>query len=81
MIGFYSILRLCNHQYLIFALQFLLVVTLKTGGSKIVSSFIISDSKLRNILSPQLKKISAQYKAICGCDCCIYAKSMNSSLL
>ena len=42
---------------------------------------IISDSTLRNILPPQLKNMTPQYKVICGCDCCISSKVMNSSLL
>ena len=44
-------------------------------------NIIISDSILHNILPPQLKKMTAQYKVLCGCECCISAKSMNSSLL
>ena len=42
---------------------------------------IISDSKLRSLLPPQLKKMSARYKIMCGCECCISAKSIHSSLL
>ena len=42
---------------------------------------IISDSTLRSLLPPQLKQISARYKIMCGCECCISAKSINSSLL
>ena len=42
---------------------------------------IISDSTLRSLLPPQLKKISARYKIMCGCECCISAKSIHSSLL
>ena len=42
---------------------------------------IISDSTLRSLLPPQLKKMSARYKIMCGCECCIYAKSINSSVL
>ena len=30
---------------------------------------IISDSKLRALLPPQLKKMSAPYKIMCGCEC------------
>ena len=44
-------------------------------------NIIISDSKLCSLLSPQLKQMSALYKVICGCECCIYAKSIYSSLL
>ena len=42
---------------------------------------IISDSTLRSLLSPQLKQMSARYKIMCGCECCISAKSIHSSLL
>ena len=42
---------------------------------------IISDSTLRSLLPPQLKKMSARYKIMCGCECCISAKSIHSSLL
>ena len=41
----------------------------------------ISDSTLRLLLSPQFKKMSARYKIMCGCECCISAKSIHSSLL
>ena len=44
-------------------------------------NIIISDSTLRSLLLPQLKKTSARYKVMCGCECCIYAKSIHSSLL
>ena len=37
-------------------------------------NIIISDSTLRSLLPPQLKQISARYKVMCGCECCIYAK-------
>ena len=42
---------------------------------------IISDSTLRSLLSHQLKQISARYKVMCGCECCISAKSIHSSLI
>ena len=42
---------------------------------------IISDSTLRSLLPPQLKQMSARYKIMCGCECCIYAKSVHSPLL
>ena len=42
---------------------------------------IISNSTLRLLLPPQLKQISARYKIMCGCECCIYTKSIHSSLL
>ena len=42
---------------------------------------IISDSTFCNILPPQLKKMTARYKLMCGCECFISAKIMNSSLI
>ena len=42
---------------------------------------IISDSTLRSLLPPQLKQMSARYKVMCGCECCIYDKSIHSLLL
>ena len=44
-------------------------------------NIIISDSTLRSLLQPQLKKMPAHYKIICGCECCISAKSIHSSLI
>ena len=42
------------------------------GGIKeardLENNIIISDSTLHSIIPPQLKKISAQYKVMCGCD-------------
>ena len=45
------------------------------------NNIIISDSTLHSLLSPQLKQMSARYKVMCGCECCIYYKSTHSSLL
>ena len=42
---------------------------------------IISDSTLRSLLPPQLKKMSARYTIMCGCECCIAAKSIHYSWL
>ena len=42
---------------------------------------IISDSTLRSLLLPQLKQMSARYKIMYGCECCISTKSIHSSLL
>ena len=42
---------------------------------------IISDSTLCSIFPPQLKQMSACYKVMCGCECCIYAESRHSLLL
>ena len=44
-------------------------------------NIVISDYTLRSLLPPQLKKMSALYKVMCGCECCISAKSIHSSLL
>ena len=44
-------------------------------------NIIISDSTLRSLLPPQLKQISARYKVMCGCECCISDKIIHSSLL
>ena len=42
---------------------------------------IISDYILRSLLPPQLKKMSARYKVMCGCECFISAKSIHLSFL
>ena len=42
---------------------------------------IISGSTLRSLFPPKLKQISARYKIMCGCECCISAKSIHSSFL
>ena len=42
---------------------------------------IISDSTLCSLSPPKLNQMSARYKIICGSECCISAKSINSSLL
>ena len=41
-------------------------------------NIIINDSTLRSLLSPQSKQISARYKVMCGCECCISAKIIHS---
>ena len=41
---------------------------------------IISNSTLRKILPPQLKNMTAWYKLMRSCECCISAKSMHFSL-
>ena len=45
------------------------------------NNIIISYSTLCSLFPPQLKTVSAGYKVICGCGCCISAKSINFSLL
>ena len=42
---------------------------------------IISDSTLLSLLPPKFKQMSARYKIMCGCECCISAKSIHSSLI
>ena len=44
-------------------------------------NIIINDYTLSSLLSPQFKKMSSRYKVMCGCKCCISAKSIHSSLL
>ena len=41
----------------------------------------ISDYTFRSLLPPQLKHISARYKVICSCECCISDKSIHSSFI
>ena len=42
---------------------------------------IISGSTLHSLLPPQLKEMSTRYKLMCGCESCISAKIIHSSLL
>ena len=62
-----------------------MVIPLEEGGLKearnAYNNIIISDSALRNILPPQLNKMTDQYKAICSCECFISAKSIHYLLL
>ena len=62
-----------------------LVSDINDGGMKVArdeyGKIIISDSTLHSLLPPQLKQISARYKIMCDCECCIYAKSIHSSLI
>ena len=44
-------------------------------------NIIISDSTSHSLLPPQLKKMSVQYKFMCGCECCISGQRIYSSLL
>ena len=39
---------------------------------------IISDFIFCSLLPPQLKQMSARYKVMCGCECCIYDESTHS---
>ena len=61
------------------------VITPEEGGLEeeiyAEDSIKISDLNLRKILPPQLKKMTDQYKLVCGSDCCISAKIIHSSLL
>ena len=62
-----------------------LVSATKYGGLKEArdedDNIITSDSTLHSLLPPQLKKMSSRYKVMCGCECCISAKSMHLKLL
>ena len=55
------------------------------GGMKYArdedGKIIISDSTFCLLLPPQLKQMSARYKIMCGCECCISDQSIHSSLL
>ena len=44
-------------------------------------NIIISDSTLSSLFPHQLKQMSAEYKVMYGCECCISAKSIHFSLL
>ena len=44
-------------------------------------NIIISDSTLCSLLPPQLIQMSAQYKVMCGCECCITTRSIYSTFL
>ena len=62
-----------------------LVSDTENGGLKEArdedNNMIISDYMLRSLLPPQFIKMSSRYKVMCGCKCCISAKSIHSSLL
>ena len=45
------------------------------------NNIIISDSTLRSLLPHELKQISAHYMVMCGCEYCISAKIIHSSLI
>ena len=51
------------------------------GASDEDDIIIISDSTLRSLFPPQSKQMSARYKIMCGCECCIYSKSIHSSFI
>ena len=60
----------------------ILVIDPNGSGTKYArdedDNIIISDYTLRSLLPPQLKQMSASYKVMCGCECCISAKRMQS---
>ena len=70
---------------LVKALHNIMVIPPEEGGLKEAryseNNSIISDSTIRNILPPQLNKMTSRYKVMCGCECCISTKSMHLSLL
>ena len=41
------------------------------------NNIIISDSTLISIIPTQLKKMSAGFKSMCGCECCVSSKSIH----
>ena len=45
------------------------------------NNITIRDSTLTNINQPQINSLSACYKVICGCECCITVKMMHYYLL
>ena len=44
-------------------------------------NIIISNYTLRSLFPPQSKQTTKKYKVMCGCECCISAKSIHSSLI
>ena len=44
-------------------------------------NIVISDSTFHSLLPPQLKQMSARYKVMCSCECCISDKIIHLSLL
>ena len=62
-----------------------MVSPIEEGGIKEArekySNIIISDTTLRKILPPLVKKITSRYKVMCGCECCIATKRFHCSLL
>ena len=45
------------------------------------NNIIISDSTIQSIIPPQLKKMYARYKVMCGRGCCISARIIHSSFI
>ena len=62
-----------------------MVIPPEEGGLKeatnAYNNIIMSDSIIWSILPPQLKKMSAWYRVMGSCECCISAKSIHSSLI
>ena len=62
-----------------------MVIPPEEGGPKEAryseNNIMIRDSTLCSIIPPQLKNMSAQYKVMCGCECCISEKHIRSLLL
>jgi hypothetical protein len=50
------------------------------GSRDASGAVIISDTALRSLLPPQLKKMSTKYKAMCGCELCIIMAQFQASL-
>ena len=72
-------------QVSVIELHNILVSDTNDGGLKYFryeyDNIIISDSSLRSLLPHQLKQMSARYRVMCGCECCISAKSTHSSFI
>jgi hypothetical protein len=50
------------------------------GAKDTAGEPIISDTALRSLLPPQLKRMSTKYKAMCGCELCIIMGQFQASL-
>ena len=72
-------------QVLVIELNNIMVSSPEEGGIMEAidsdNNIIISYSTLGNILPHQLKKMTDQYKVICGCECCISEKSMHGTVV
>ena len=53
----------------------------RRDARNVYNNIIISNSTIISIIPPQINKMSAWYKVVCGRECCISAKSIHSSFL
>ena len=69
-------------QVSILEIHNIMVIPLEEGGLKykrdVENNTIISDYTLQSVMPSQLKNMYANYKVMCGCECCISAKIINS---